>query len=142
MMKMKRLMLSTAATAAAALAMSGLGSIAASAEAGLFGQVTGPEGAMEGVMVIAKKDGSNISYTVASDAAGHYSFPAGKIEGGAYTLSIRAVGVDIDGAGKDGTLKAAIDAQKPTTADLKLKKTKDISWQLTNAEWMMSMPGT
>ena len=69
-MPMKHLMLSTAATAALAFAMSGLGSMAASAETGLSGQVTGPEGALEGVLVTAKKDGSTISYTVVSDAAG------------------------------------------------------------------------
>src|SRR5580704_13928591 len=100
MMPIKRLLLSTAATAALAFAMSGLNSLAASAEAGLSGKVTGPEGAMEGVMVTAKKDGSTIAYTVASDAGGQYSFPVGKIEGGNYTLRIRAVGYDLVGANK------------------------------------------
>src|SRR6202021_2355811 len=102
----------------------------------------GPDGPIEGVMVTAKKAGSTISHTVASDAEGHYGFPAGKIEGGAYTLRIRATGFDLEGAGKDGALKTSIDAQNPTTADLKLTKTKNLAAQLTNAEWLLSMPGT
>ena len=37
---------------------------------------------------------------------------------------------------------ADVAAGKAATADLKLIKTKDLASQLTNAEWMMSMPGT
>ena len=45
--------------------------------AALGGQVTSAEeGAMEGVLVSAKKAGSTITITVASDAQGRYSFPA------------------------------------------------------------------
>lgn len=141
-MRMRRLLLTTVAGAAVALVSSAIGPVAARAEAGLAGEVTGPDGAMEGVLVTAKKDGSAIAYTVASDAKGHYGFPAGKIEGGAYTLHIRAAGYDLDGAGKDGALKIAIDAQAPSTTDLKLKRTKNLPAQLTNAEWLLSMPGT
>ena len=67
--------------------------------AALTGQVTSEaEGPMEGVLVTAKKAGSTIAYTVVSDDKGHYSFPAGKIEPGEYTLRIRATGFDLDGA--------------------------------------------
>jgi virginiamycin B lyase len=97
---------------------------------------------MEGVLVTAKKAGSTIAYTVVSDAAGRYSFPAGKIEGGEYTLRVRATGYDLDGAGRDGTLKTAVEASTPTTADLRLKTTRNLASQLVNAEWLMSMPGT
>ena len=31
---------------------------------------------------------------------------------------------------------------QPASADLKLRKTRNLSKQLTNAEWMMSIPGT
>ena len=49
--------------------------------AALSGQVTSAEeGAMEGVLVSAKKTGSTITITVVSDAQGHYSFPASKLE--------------------------------------------------------------
>ena len=54
------------------------------------------EGAMEGVLVSAKKAGSTITVTVVSDKQGHYSFPASKLEPGKYSLKVRAVGFDID----------------------------------------------
>jgi streptogramin lyase len=56
---------------------------------------------------------------------------------GHYALAIRAVGYDLDGPGT-----ADIAARKTSTADLKLRKTKDLASQLTNAEWLMSIPGT
>jgi hypothetical protein len=47
------------------------------AAAALTGKVTSAkEGAMEGVLVTAKKDGSTMSVTVVSDEKGQYSFPA------------------------------------------------------------------
>jgi virginiamycin B lyase len=137
-MRMKHVLLSTAAS----LAITTLAAVTTHAEPGLSGQVTGADGPMEGVLVTAKKAGSTIAYTVVSDAAGRYSFPAGKIEGGDYTLRIRATGYDLDGAGRDGMLKTAVDAGTPTTADLKLKATRNLASQLVNAEWLMSMPGT
>src|SRR5258708_26771592 len=141
-MRMKHVLLSTAASLSVALVAASLGAATAKAEPGLSGQVTAAEGPLEGVLVTAKKNGSGIAYTVVSDANGRYSFPAGKIEGGEYTLRIRATGFDVDGANRDGALKPTVDAQKPTTADLKLKKTRNLAAQLVNAEWMMSMPGT
>src|SRR6202161_3137009 len=66
--------------------------------AALSGQVSSAEeGTMEGVLVSAKKDGSTITTTVVSDDKGHYSFPAGRLEPGHYTLAIRGVGYDLDG---------------------------------------------
>ena len=40
------------------------------------------------------------------------------------------------------TGKATVEPDRTTTADIKLKKTKNLAGQLTNAEWMMSIPGT
>ena len=61
----------------------------------LTGQVTSAEeGAMEGVLVSAKK--GTITITVVSDEQGRYSFPASKLAPGQYTLSIRAIGYDLD----------------------------------------------
>jgi streptogramin lyase len=125
---------------AAAVVVTGAGSVAQAQTFG--GQVVSQEGPMEGVLITAKKDGSTIAYTVVSDASGHYSFPSGKIESGDYTLRVRAVGFDLDGASKDGAIKTKVDVSKANTADLKLKKTRNLPSQLTNAEWMMSMPGT
>src|SRR5580700_1319947 len=53
------------------------------------------EGPMEGVLVTARKPGSNIEVTVVSDASGRYHFPVSHLAPGAYALSIRAVGYDL-----------------------------------------------
>src|ERR1700761_2780301 len=64
--------------------------------AALSGTVTSAqEGAMEGVVVSAHKDGSIVTVSVATDAQGHYSFPENRLEPGHYTLAIRAVGYDL-----------------------------------------------
>src|SRR6516162_3695651 len=61
--------------------------------AALTGQITSEaEGAMEGVVVSAKKDGSSVTVSVISDAQGHYSFPANRLSAGKYSLKIRAIG--------------------------------------------------
>jgi virginiamycin B lyase len=111
---------------------------AAQSTAALSGSVTSTEeGAMEGVIVSAKKDGSNITVSVLSNAQGRYSFPADRLAPGKYSLQIRAVGYDLE-----GPKSAEVTAGQPVTADLKLRKTRSLSKQLTNAEWMMSVPGT
>ncbi len=104
----------------------------------LSGQVSSAkEGPMEGVLVTAKKDGSTISITVVSDKKGTYSFPAPRLEPGHYTLSIRAVGYDLDGAAT-----ADIAAGKTTKLDLKLREAEDLASQLTGSEWLYSATGT
>ncbi len=108
------------------------------AAAALAGQVASTEeGPMEGVIVSAKKDGSTITVSVITNAQGRYSFPAARLEPGRYSLQIRAVGYDLE-----GPKSADVAAGAPTSADLKLRKTRNLSKQLTNAEWMMSVPGT
>ena len=104
----------------------------------LTGRVTSQEeGAMEGVVVSAKKDGSTITVSVVSDKQGVYSFPANRLEPGHYSLKVRAVGYDLDGVGT-----ASVPEPGEATADLKLRKTKDLVSQLTNAEWILSVPGS
>jgi streptogramin lyase len=104
----------------------------------LVGQISSQEeGPMEGVVVSAKKDGSTITVSVISDNKGHYSFPASRLEPGHYTLKIRAVGYSLP-----GPTTADLTAQQAATADLKLVKAKSLVPQMTNAEWLMSMPGT
>ncbi len=104
----------------------------------LVGQVSSQEeGAMEGVVVSAKKDGSTITVSVITDNKGHYSFPASRLEPGHYTLKIRAIGYSLP-----GSMTADLTAQKAATEDLKLVKAKSLVPQMTNAEWLMSMPGT
>ncbi len=104
--------------------------------ASLSGTVTSSqEGAMEGVIVTAKKEGSNINISVISDDKGRYAFPASKVGPGKYTISIRAAGYELDGA-------KSLEVAAATANDIKLKATRNLSKQLTNAEWMMSIPGT
>src|SRR5713226_2093591 len=113
-------------------------SSAATAQSALNGKVTSAEGgAMEGVLVSAKKTGSTVTITVVSDAQGRYSFPAAKLEPGKYSIRVRAVGYELE-----GTPSVSIVSQKTTSADLKLRATKDLAAQLSNGEWMASMPGT
>jgi streptogramin lyase len=91
---------------------------------------------MEGVLVSAQKDGSSITITVASDAQGRFRFPPGMLSAGHYALRIRAVGYDLD-APHDVELGAM-----PADVAVTLKPTTDLAAQLTNTEWMMSIPGT
>ena len=106
--------------------------------AALAGQViSNEEGPMEGVLVTAKKAGSTIAITVVTNKEGRYSFPASRLEPGQYAIKIRAVGYDLDGKGA-----ADVAGDKTASVDLTLKKTRNLSAQLTNAEWMHSMPGT
>jgi len=103
----------------------------------LAGKVTAGQEALEGVLVSAQKSGSTVTITVVSDKDGRYSFPAARLEPGSYGLRIRAVGYELDGSGQ-----VVVAADKTATADLALRKTQDIASQLTNAEWLASMPGT
>ena len=113
-------------------------STAAAAQTALRGTVSSAEeGAMEGVLVRAKKEGSTITVTVVSDAKGRYAFPAAKLEPGRYGIRVRAVGYDL--AGPDS---AEVVAGKTATADLRLKKTADLAAQLSNGEWLASFPGS
>jgi virginiamycin B lyase len=101
----------------------------------LTGTVTSAEeGAMEGVLVNAKK--GTITITVVSDAQGRYSFPASKLASGQYTLSVRAIGYDLDNG------KTVEIGPRTTTHNLTLKKTEDLAAQMSNGEWMHSIPGT
>ena len=95
------------------------------------------EGKMEGVVVTAKKAGSIVEVSVTTDAQGHYAFPDSHLAPGDYTLSIRAVGYDLA-----APAKATIAADKAATADIKLQPTKNLASQLSNAEWLMSVPGS
>jgi virginiamycin B lyase len=110
----------------------------ADSAAALTGLVTSTqEGPMEGVLVTAKKADSTVATTVVTDKDGRYSFPASRLEPGNYSIKIRAVGYQLDGKGA-----ADIAADKTANVDLKLKTTKNLASQMTNAEWMQSMPGT
>jgi streptogramin lyase len=132
----KNWLLSTGAVLAALIVQAG--PVQAQAPAALTGQVSSTEeGNMEGVVVSAKKDGLTVTLSVVTDAQGRFSFPANRLEPGKYTLKARAVGYDLNGANT-----ADVAAGKAATSQLKLTKTKNLSAQLNNAEWLLSMPGT
>jgi virginiamycin B lyase len=104
----------------------------------LTGVVTSTEeGPMEGVLVSAHKSGSTVTTTVVTDSTGHFRFPANRLEPGAYTLRVRAIGFEQDESGS-----VQIGASGPASANLKLHTTPHLQDQLSNAEWMMSVPGT
>jgi virginiamycin B lyase len=139
-MRTIRFLLVAAASLAVLVFQAGPGATEAYAQsaAALTGQVTSAEeGAMEGVVVSARKDGSTITISVVSDAQGRFAFPAARLEPGRYTMKARAAGYELDGA------KAAdVASGQEAKADIKLKKVKNLSAHLTNAEWLMSIPGT
>jgi streptogramin lyase len=105
---------------------------------GLGGRVTSAEeGRMEGVLVSARRAGAPITVTVVSDREGRFDFPKGALVPGRYDLSIRAIGFDLQ-----SPAAVEVDAKKNTAIEVKLSRTKDLAAQLTNTEWLMSMPGT
>jgi len=95
------------------------------------------EGPMEGVVVSARASGSTITTSVVTDERGRYSFPTSHLGPGTYALSMRAAGYVLPG-------RTAVDVSADRTAsqDLRLAKVPDIAFQLTDAEWVDSMPGT
>jgi len=133
-----KLMLTLVATAAA-MAFPPISSAARTeGDAALTGIVSSEaEGKMEGVVVTARRAKSIVEVSMTTDAQGRYSFPRSHLQPGEYTLSIRAVGYDIE-----SPAAATVADEDAATADIKLKKTKNLAGQLTNAEWMMSIPGT
>ena len=137
----KNLLLTAAASITALVMYAGShSSPAVHAQSGvaLTGLVTSDEeGPMEGVVVTARREGSTISISVVTDDKGRYTFPASKLADGDYGLKIRAVGYELLGPpGVD--VRSGVTA----TANIKLRETGNLAAQLTNAEWVASMPGS
>src|SRR5262245_4479117 len=106
--------------------------------AALSGQVTSTQEAqMEGVLVNLKREGSTITTTVVTNEQGRYSFPADRVQPGKYTISIRAVGYILE-----GPKSVEVPAGGNAPADLKLNRARNIHLQLSNGEWLASLPGT
>ncbi|MBI4888560.1 MAG: carboxypeptidase regulatory-like domain-containing protein [Acidobacteria bacterium] len=108
-------------------------------DAALSGTVTSPvEGAMEGVLVGAKKAGSTVATWVVSDARGEYRFPRDRMEPGRYAVTVRAVGYELRGTSVEVTAQ-------PARLDLPLDKVtraSALAMQMSNAELILSAPGT
>ncbi len=92
---------------------------------------------MEGVVVSAKKVGSTVTISVATDDKGRFSFPAARLKPGQYAISIRAIGYDLE-----DPKSADVAAGQTATIDIKLAPTKNLPKQMSNAEWFVSFPGT
>jgi streptogramin lyase len=106
--------------------------------AGLTGVVSSDaEGPMEGVLVSAKRVPGTITTTVVSDTQGRFSFPVGRLVPGQYRISIRAIGYEAANPEMVATV-----GEGTAEADIKLNKTHDLASQLSDAEWLMSIPGT
>src|SRR5262249_52990398 len=90
------------ATAALALTLSVWAATSSQAQsqspAALTGTVSSAkEGLMEGVVVSAKRAGSTVTVSVATQDEGRFSFPASRLEPGQYALTTRAIGYDLEG---------------------------------------------
>jgi len=139
---MSKAFLAWATMGAAMLGLAFAGPVMAAAipsQSMLAGKVTSQaEGPMEGVLVGAKKVGSTISTWVVSDAQGRYGFPRERLQAGKYAISVRAVGYELP--------KTSVDVgEQPTQLDLELNKvtrTSKLAAQLSNGEWLMSVPGS
>jgi len=108
---------------------------AAQAQTALTGKVTSAaEGAMEGVVVKAKK--GIVTVSVVSNDKGEFSFPSNRLGPGEYTLSIKAVGYDLE-----GPKTVTVGGDKAANLDVKLVPTKNLASQLSNLEWILSVPG-
>ena len=92
---------------------------------------------MEGVIVSATRARSTITLSVVSDHAGHYDFAASRVGPGRYQLDIRAVGYVLAGP-HEFTVRRG----HTTTANLSLRAVGNIDDQMTNADWLLSMPGS
>ncbi len=126
-------------TLAAAALAAGLISASAQPSAALAGRVTSTaEGAMEGVLVSAKREGSSKTVTVVSHADGRYAFPSDRLEPGRYTVSVRAVKYVL--ADRDQHVEIA--AGKTGQLDLALKESNplELALQMTDPEWFASYP--
>src|SRR4029077_10330687 len=71
------------------------------------------------------------------DDKGRFSFPASKLEPGQYALSTRAIGYDLESPSN-----ADISAGQTTSIEIRLGPAKDLTKQMSNAEWFASFPGT
>ena len=92
-----KLMLSFTASAAVMLFHPTTQTVWAQGQAALTGTLSSDaEGNMEGVVVTAKKPSSIVQVSVTTDAQGRYTFPENRLDPGEYTISIRAVGYDIN----------------------------------------------
>jgi virginiamycin B lyase len=138
MMRTVRRLLARAAALVCVVSWLNAPAFAQPAGAALTGAVSSArESAMEGVLVGAKRAGSTVTVIVVSDAEGRYRFPRERLAPGEYALSIWATGYELA-----APLSVQVAAGKTATLDLRLEDADDLAAQLSNSEWLVSMPGT
>jgi virginiamycin B lyase len=96
---------------------------------------------MEGVAVIARKSRLSTLVAVMSDASGRYQFPADRLAPGRYRITVRAAGFELLSAEAEIVVSPKVTAH----LDLQLHSLDDpsrLAGQLTNLEWLTSIPGT
>src|SRR5215212_2748750 len=121
--KLMRYRIPAVITAAAFALTLGQANAQSNSPATVTGKVTSAEeGAMEGVVVRAKK--GIVTVSVVSNARGEFRFPAGKLDAGTYEVSIKAAGYDLD-----GPKSVTVAANAPASLDVKLVKTKNLAAQ-------------
>ncbi len=110
----------------------------ATSNAALSGTVSSQgDGVMEGVLVTVRRDEDRFATTVVSDDRGGYRFPTERLSPGTYTVRIRAAGYELP----DGQ-SISVNGKSAARLDLNLRKVADVADQLSNGEWLLSMPGT
>ncbi|MEQ1895783.1 MAG: hydrolase [Vicinamibacterales bacterium] len=99
------------------------------------------EGRMEGVVVIAQRQGSTVLTSVVTNELGQYRFPRNRMAAGRHTIFVRAAGYVLPGT---GTASVEVAAQGSARLNLLLDTaTEDqLAHQLTSVDWWTSMPGT
>ena len=96
-----KLMLRLTASVAVMLSHPLTQTVWAQGQAALTGIVSSEaEGNMEGVVITAHKPGSIVEVSVTTDAQGRYTFPESRLDPGEYSISIRAVGYELDSPAK------------------------------------------
>jgi virginiamycin B lyase len=106
--------------------------------AALWGSVrSAQEGAMEGVLVSARRAGGNRTVTVVSDARGTYRFPRERLDPGRYEIAIRAVGFVLP---EQTSVDVAAAAAASLDLTLRPANVLERALQLTDPEWLASYP--
>ena len=105
----------------------------------LTGRVTSAaEGAMEGVLVSLKREGSTKTVTVVSRADGSYSFPRERLTPGRHAVTTRAVKYVL--ADRDTSVEIAANATARLDLTLRDGNPLELALQLTDPEWFASYP--
>lgn len=109
--------------------------------AALTGRVSSPqEPSMEGVLVSARRDGSNRIVTVVSHADGAYAFPRNRLEAGRYSVSIRAAGYVLPLPSARATVEVSASGTSHLDLALRPANILERAMQMTDPEWLASYP--